>query len=489
LTQSSERREQKSNLKRELATDGPTLDGDVAEPPQGDVQLVVLEHGSLSSYSLPKRGSLKIGRAENSDIVLTDPAASRVHAVLHTGPTLELVDAGSHNGTRVGEQRLIPEQPVALQAGDAIRIGSALLLIQHAPSAVRQSSISGTRRSVSTSRPLIVAAPAMRAVFELVERVASSNINVLILGETGVGKEVVAESIHRASRQRSEGPFVRINCASLGESLFESELFGHQQGAFTGAVRSKVGLMQTADKGTLFLDEIGEVPLPIQAKLLRVIETREATPVGGVRPQPVDVRFLCATNRNLSAEVAKGTFREDLFFRLNGVTIPVPPLRERASEIPALAQLFLAAMAKELERPSLRLSAQTLEQLEQYRWPGNVRELRNAIECAALLANDSLIDVAHLPHSIREAARAAEAHSSAPTTAPPSLEAGGAVPLFPPDARRRLEYERIVRALEACHGNQTRAAEHLCMPRRTLVAKLSAYGIPRPRKFTPPPDT
>jgi DNA-binding NtrC family response regulator len=457
--------------------------------PQGDLQVVVMDHGSLSRCRLPKRGVLKIGRAETSDIVLSDPAASRLHALLHIGSTLELVDAGSHNGTRVGEQRLIPEQRTVVRTGDSIRIGNALLLIQRAP-ALRQSSISGTQPSFAASRPLVVAAPAMRAVFELVERVASSNINVLILGETGVGKEVVAESIHRASRQRNQGPFVRINCASIGEALFESELFGHQQGAFTGAVRSKVGLMQTADKGTLFLDEIGEVPLSTQAKLLRVLETREATPVGGLRPQPLDVRFVCATNRNLSAEVAKGTFREDLFFRLNGVTIPVPPLRERVLEIEPLAQAFLSAIAKELERPGLQLSAAALEQLQRYRWPGNVRELRNAIECAALLANDSLIEIAHLPPSIRESVSpvaiktpniglaAGAALADPAETLPPGLS----------DARRRLEYERIVQALEACNGNQTRAAEHLSMPRRTLVAKLSAYGIPRPRKLSSPPN-
>jgi DNA-binding NtrC family response regulator len=469
-------------------TAGATLDEAMVEP-QGDLQVVVMDHGSLSRCRLPKRGVLKIGRAETSDIVLSDPAASRLHALLHIGATLELVDAGSHNGTRVGEQRLIPEQRTVVRTGDSIRIGNALLLIQRAP-ALRQSSVSGTRPSLSASRPLVVAAPAMRAVFELVERVASSNINVLILGETGVGKEVVAESIHRASRQRNQGPFVRINCASIGEALFESELFGHQQGAFTGAVRSKVGLMQTADKGTLFLDEIGEVPLSTQAKLLRVLETREATPVGGLRPQPLDVRFVCATNRNLSAEVAKGTFREDLFFRLNGVTIPVPPLRERVLEIEPLAQAFLAAIAKELERPGLQLSAAALAQLQRYRWPGNVRELRNAIECAALLANDSLIEIAHLPPSIRESVRPPEVKT--PSFSVPAAASVPDVPeTLPPalsDARRRLEYERIVQALEACNGNQTRAAEHLSMPRRTLVAKLSAYGIPRPRKLSSPPN-
>ena len=476
------------NLKRDVATAGATLDETMVEP-QGDLQVVVMDHGSLSRCRLPKRGVLKIGRAETSDIVLSDPAASRLHALLHIGSALELVDAGSHNGTRVGEQRLIAEQRTVVRTGDSIRIGNALLLIQRAP-ALRQSSISGTRPSLTPSRPLVVAAPAMRAVFELVERVASSNINVLILGETGVGKEVVAESIHRASRQRNQGPFVRINCASIGEALFESELFGHQQGAFTGAVRSKVGLMQTADKGTLFLDEIGEVPLSTQAKLLRVLETREATPVGGLRPQPLDVRFVCATNRNLSAEVAKGTFREDLFFRLNGVTIPVPPLRERVLEIEPLAQAFLAAIAKELERPGLQLSAAALEQLQRYRWPGNVRELRNAIECAALLANDSLIEIAHLPPSIRESVRPAaiKPPTSGVATGASLPDPGETLPPGLSDARRRLEYERIVQALEACNGNQTRAAEHLSMPRRTLVAKLSAYGIPRPRKLSSPPN-
>jgi transcriptional regulator with PAS, ATPase and Fis domain len=213
----------------------------------------------------------------------------------------------------------------------------------------------------------------MLNLYDRVQRIAASSINVLILGETGVGKEVVAEAIHRASGRRSHGPLVRINCAALPEALVESELFGHQQGAFTGAVRDKVGLLEAADKGTVFLDEVGELPLPVQAKLLRVIESREITRVGGLKGQPVDVRFVAATNRDLQRDAQHGLFREDLYFRLNGVTVSVPPLRTRPLEIEPLAAAFAAGIAKELERPLPRLAEAARQRLLQHSWPGNIR--------------------------------------------------------------------------------------------------------------------
>src|SRR5262245_7174512 len=267
-------------MQRDVSTVGAS--GNEGPDAATGLQVVVIDHGRLSRCHLPKHGSLRIGRAETSEIVLSDAGASRLHAVLHVGSTLEVVDVGSLNGTLVGNRRLASNEPTTLAPGDSIQIGNAILVIERVFSE-RNEGESATRMRVAERGQIVVGAPEMHAVFDLAERVATSNINVMILGETGAGKEVVAESIHAASGQRSQGPFVRINCPALNESLFESELFGHRQGSFTGAVRAKPGLAQTANQGTLFLDEIGEIPLSTQAKLLRVIETREVTPVGGLK--------------------------------------------------------------------------------------------------------------------------------------------------------------------------------------------------------------
>jgi DNA-binding NtrC family response regulator len=470
-------------MQNDVSTVGATL----AELPSSQststtLQLIVLEHGRLVRCALPRSGSVRIGRSEGSEIVLNDPAASRLHAILHIGPALELEDVGSHNGTRVRNQRISRGQSVRLSIGDSIQIGHVVLLVQNAPSASCTKAFEA-QLAFHAGRELIVRDQAMLSVYERAQRVAVSSINVLILGETGVGKEVVAEAIHRHSGGRSEGPFVRINCAAFPDSLVESELFGHVQGAFTGAVRDKVGLLQAAHKGTVFLDEVGELPLAIQAKLLRVIESREFTRVGGLKSQPLDVRFVAATNRNLQSEVQRGIFREDLYFRLNGVTIVVPPLRERPLEIEPLAATFAAGIAEELERPLPRFGQAALSRLREYSWPGNIRELRNVVESAVLLAVGPTIDIAQLPPPLCNedfsstklgAAAFAEPQATEASTPPPGL-----------GERQLVERERILRSLAACNGNQSRAALHLGMPRRTLVAKLVAYGIPRPRRLTP----
>jgi DNA-binding NtrC family response regulator len=243
---------------------------------------------------------------------------------------------------------------------------------------------------------------------------------------------------------------VCINCAALSEPLLESELFGHERGAFTGATGAKPGLLETAPGGTVFLDEVGELPAALQAKLLRVIETRELTRVGSVRPRQIDVRFIAATNRDLEAEVARGTFRRDLFFRLNGMTLSLPPLRARPREIPVLCRLFLKELSGAAGRKTPpRLTAEALAQLCAHGWPGNVRELRNAIERALLLAPGDEIGIEHLP---------------------------GAAPA--PVGER----ERILAVLAACAGNQSRAARELGISRKVLLARLDAYGVKRPRK-------
>jgi len=231
----------------------------------------------------------------------------------------------------------------------------------------------------------------------LIERVATGTISVLLMGETGVGKEIVAEAVHRYS-PRAEKPLLRLNCAALSETLLESELFGHEKGAFTGAGQAKPGLLESADGGTVFLDEVGELPLSIQVKLLRVIEDRKVMRVGGLQDKSIDVRFVAATNRDLEDEVKRGSFREDLYFRLNGVSLVIPPLRERPAELEELARQFAAEASAQLgQAEPPEISTEVLDCFREYAWPGNIRELRNLMERAVLLAVDEPIGLAHLP--------------------------------------------------------------------------------------------
>jgi two-component system response regulator AtoC len=340
---------------------------------------------------------------------------------------------------------------------------------------------------------------AMEGLRELVECVAASTISVLILGETGVGKEVLAQTVHRLS-PRAEKVFLCLNCAALSETLLESELFGHERGAFTGAVTQKRGLLETADGGTVFLDEIGELPLATQVKLLRVIEERKVTRVGGLSPRVLDVRFVAATNRDLEAEVARGAFRQDLFFRLNGVTVVVPPLRERVREIEKLAHAFIEEASRERGRTPT-LTREALAMLEAYSWPGNIRELRNVVERAVLLCGDGDITPRALPVGKMTApiSRASAPATPERASARPHAEPGPTLPpaelktdtypslgaLGPAGLRgelEALERQRILDALERCVWNQTKAAQLLGVSRGVLIARLDQYGIARPRK-------
>jgi two-component system, NtrC family, response regulator AtoC len=315
---------------------------------------------------------------------------------------------------------------------------------------------------------------AMQEVLDLARRTARSSINVLILGETGVGKEVMAQTLHQLSARAGQ-PMLALNCAGLPETLIESELFGHEKGAFTGAVAAKKGLFEAASGGTLFLDEIGEMPLTVQARLLRAIANREILPVGATRPRPIDVRILAATNRNIEAEVKAGSFRGDLYYRLNGMSLHIPPLRERRAEIPGLARRFIDEASDAAGRAQpCAVSAGALELLLQYEWPGNIRELRNIIERALVLCEGDVIDVAHLP---AERLRAAGA-SSPPLPTARTVMAIGRV-LSPGEEEDR---RRILDALAANTWNQSRTAKALGMHRRTLISKLDRYGIPRPQK-------
>jgi transcriptional regulator with GAF, ATPase, and Fis domain len=450
-------------------------------------QLLVLQATGLAVYPLPEAGSMTIGRAEECDVQLRDPLASRRHATLHVDP-LAIEDRGSANGTLVGNRHLEPGSSTPVQPGQAIAIGNSLLIVRRAELG-KSAERSSVDRLSWASGNVLVKDPAMANLYALIDRLAAGPIHVLVLGETGVGKEVIAETIHRKS-PRHEAPLVRINCAALSESLLESELFGHERGAFTGAVTSKPGLIEIANGGTVFLDEVGELSPTLQAKLLRVIDARELTRLGGLRPRPVDVRFVSATNRDLEASVANGSFRADLFFRLNGGTVRIPPLRERPCEILPLAAMFMARVADQMNLPAQpRLLPAAEELLVRYPWPGNVRELRNIIERAVLLSPNghigpSDLELTSLPSSDSTSARPSLA--TVPPAAGPAAEwAGQQAPKRQPSDPAEDERARIIRALEMCSGNQTRAAKLLHMPRRTLVAKLPRYNIPRPRKPDP----
>ncbi|MBL8947164.1 MAG: sigma 54-interacting transcriptional regulator [Myxococcales bacterium] len=425
------------------------------EPPR----LVVLGDDGATSYPLPSAGTVRIGRGEDVDVRIDRESVSRRHAALHLGPPMTIEDIGSSNGTRVAGIKLAPHVPTAILSGDVIELGRVTLLVQGGPS------------PSSRGVPVRLAGRAAPASPELVPRIAASDIHVLILGETGVGKEVMARTIHAAST-RAAGPFVAINCGAVPESLIESELFGYEAGAFTGAAKAKPGLLETGAGGTIFLDEVGELPALAQVKLLRVLEDRRVQRVGGVSARELDARFVAATHRDLRADVASGRFRQDLYYRLNGITLSLGPLRERIAELPALVEQFVALAAGRLGRPVPSVAPASLAILRGHTWPGNIRELRNVIERAVVLCDGSVL----LPEHIVMEDVSPIATAPAVTAAAPSTE----LATGEPDERAR-----IVAALTQCAGNQTRAAELLGMARKTLGIKMDALGIPRPQKSRP----
>jgi DNA-binding NtrC family response regulator len=314
---------------------------------------------------------------------------------------------------------------------------------------------------------------AIRETLRLVERVAPSDTSVLITGESGTGKELIAQAIHRLSK-RAEASFIDLNCAAFQESLLESELFGYEAGAFSGAKARKLGLFELADGGTIFLDEVMELPAPLQAKLLRAIETRSFYRVGGVRKVQVDVRIIAATNRHPDSFVADGNFRADLLYRINGFQITLAPLRDRSEDIPLLAQHIL----KQLGAAQTTITPEALAALSAYHWPGNIRQLRNCLERAVLLANNSLITVSELPP---EVARPAHAPRPAPipVTAADTTETPIASSLPPSSTLREVERQQILAALEKTGWHRGKTAEVLGISPSTLYRRLRDYNLSR----------
>jgi DNA-binding NtrC family response regulator len=323
---------------------------------------------------------------------------------------------------------------------------------------------------------LLGGAPSMVRLREILERVAPSDSSVLITGESGTGKELAARTLHRHSR-RQGGRFVAINCASIPESLIESELFGHERGAFTGAAKTKVGLIELADGGTLFLDEIGELPASLQAKLLRVLQEKEITRVGGVAAIPVDIRVVAATNRSLEEMIRERTFREDLYYRLNVISVEIPPLRERREDIRLLANRFLRLKGRRHGRDQLRFSESVLEALERLPWRGNVRELENLVERLVVLAESDVITTEMLPETM---GRRTVSSSSADGVTKLALSAQAMVEEVPDFKVARESFEReYLEALLRTHGGSvTEAAKHAGMSRRSLYDKIDKLGIP-----------
>lgn len=444
-------------------------------------ELLVFTGDEPQAYPLPRTGSVTVGRAEDNDVCVMHPSVSRAHFALHVGAQLRIEDLGGANGTFVRDRRDPQEaapsrtrRPLSgtiaeIAPGDCITFGNVMAVVRRVPE----------RFSEADLGRAVVLDPVVRELYDQATQVAQASISVLILGETGVGKELLARAIHQRS-PRAKAPFMGINCAALSESLFESELFGYEKGAFTGATQSRPGLLEAADGGSVFLDEIGELSLTIQVKLLRVLEERQVLRVGSRVPTDINVRFIAATNIDLEAAVAEGTFRKDLFFRLNGISLTLPPLRQRRGEIRALARLFGEQVCRELDRERLLLEDSVLEVLERHPWPGNIRELRNVIERAVVLCRGQSILPEHLPPELTNPSKPKSdpAPKSQPsptsTTSPPAGQLR--------EELRFFERERLLKALAQCNYNQTRAAALLGISRRTMVTRLTEYGLRRPRK-------
>ncbi|MBP5705826.1 MAG: sigma-54-dependent Fis family transcriptional regulator, partial [Spirochaetales bacterium] len=299
----------------------------------------------------------------------------------------------------------------------------------------------------------------MTKIYDIIQSVAPTKSSVLILGENGVGKEVVSNMIYELSK-RNDKPFIKVHCAALSESLLESELFGHEKGAFTGAIKQKKGRFELADGGTLFLDEIGEISQSIQVKLLRVLQEQEFERVGGEETIKVDVRIISATNKNLQELVANGTFREDLYYRLNVVQIDVPPLRERKEDIPLFVTSMLSQISKKNDKVITGISNKAMSCLYNYDWPGNVRELQNVLESSIVMCKSDVIDVPDLPPPLRSA-----------------YSENNSVVIEMPATMDAIERVVIAHTLKLANGNKTKAAEMLAMNRKTLHNKIEEYKL------------
>ena len=436
---------------------------------------------------------------QGHSVVEAADEAEALRQVRDTRPDLVLSDLRLLSGDGVGVLRgakdIDPELPVIVMtaygsiqdAVVAMKEGALdflakpvdpdhlLLLVERALAQRRMAAENRALRDELAARrgaPTIIGQdPSLARVMATVHRAAATDTTVLLLGESGTGKELVARSLH-ALGGRADGPFVAINCAAIPETLLETELFGHEKGAFTGASARKAGRFELAHRGTLFLDEIGDLPIGLQAKILRALEEKKFDRVGGTQPLQVDVRVVAATNRNLKAAVAARQFREDLYFRLSVFPIDIPPLRERPGDIEVLARHFVDKFCRELKKKTLTLSAEAIDELQRYRWPGNVRELQNCIERAAILVDGDTIRPRHLSLSFRDAVVL-----EAPVDPWEQVDLSGSLTDVTRRAIVEVERRKIQASLKDAGGQKPRAADLLQVSYKTLLQKLKEYGI------------
>jgi DNA-binding NtrC family response regulator len=391
---------------------------------------------------------VRIGAGSSNDVVLEDPHASRFHCEIRKSEEGWIVrDLGSLNGTRVGD---VAVKEGVLHSGATITVGETRIKFL-ADDGRPEEVVTSPRQSFGD---VVGRSTRMREVFAVLERITATDLTVLIGGETGSGKDVIARAVH-AQSQRSKKPFVVFDCAAVAPNLIESELFGHVKGAFTGANENREGAFVRADGGTLFLDEIGELALDLQPKLLRALEQRTVRPVGGGKEIPVDVRIIAATHRNLEQHVKEGHFRQDLFFRLSVVTVQVPPLRHRIEDLPLIIEKLLVSASKQVG-----MSPETMQILQKYDWPGNVRELRNVLESASAVCDADQIEPKHLIFF-------------KPRRRDPTVDK---LPLAG-KTLESIERAAIAQTLEHCGGNKTRAARALGISPSTLYEKVKKYSL------------
>jgi two-component system, NtrC family, response regulator AtoC len=450
---------------RPPSTDERTVTHDGGSARSAAVQVLVFGDGWSTLHDFePGTRELVIGREDDCAIRVEERSVSRRHAVLVLGPPATIRDLGSANGVEVDGVRLPRGGAATLRSGARIRLGGVSVAVY-----------GGAAASAEEADDVLDPNDPMVEVHRLCDRVASSDLPVLLLGETGTGKEILATRIHERSR-RAGGPFVRVNAATVPESLAESQLFGHERGAFTGALQAKEGLVSAANGGTLLLDEVADLSPAVQTKLLRVVETGAMMRVGSTTETFADVRYIAATSRDVEKLVTDGALRSDLVYRLAGVTVYVPPLRERPMAIVPLARRLLAAVSG--GRATLSKGAERA--LVLHPWPGNVRELKGAIHRASVLAGDGTIEASHLALGALRFGASRGAVTEPPDRPEPGDSLGDTTRLR--DDVSALEKERILAALAACGGNQTRASEMLGISRRTLGAKLDRIDYVRPRK-------
>jgi len=418
---------------------------------------------------LMEQDVIRIGSAKTGDIVITDPTVSRRHAEIRRGRDgVVLRDLGSTNGTFVGQVRA---KEVFLAPDTRFRVGRTELVFTPADEIIdiEPSDADHFERLVGQS-------VAMREVFGILERVAPTDLTVLITGETGTGKELACRAVHNRSRRHS-GPFVVFDCGAAAENLIESELFGHQRGAFTGAVEARPGVFEMAQNGTIFIDEIGELPLELQPKLLRVLEQREIRRIGSTGTKPIDVRVVAATNRNLRDEVDAGRFREDLYYRLAVVEMAMPPLRNRLDDLSLLAHHLLKRSPH--NGGVCSISSAVIQSFEGHDWPGNVRELNNVIERALPFTDGDTVTVGCLPSALVSTshAPASEVRPVTPQSTPPEP----AVPFKHAKEQLIDDFERryLVQLLESHDGNVSKAARAAGMDRKTITRLMKKHGITR----------